>query len=107
MWCSRRVRPTSNGRIVVGQPWMPPLEQGAEGAVEGSGTGLQQHVGAAPGPLHLLALGEALADHRVDRALGHRRRDGGRRPISAKTYVSVLHAISWVELASAREPAAE
>ena len=31
----------------------------------------------------------------------------GRRPISAKTYVSVLHAMSWVGLAAAGEPAAE
>ena len=68
MWCSRRVHPTSSGRIVVGQPWIPPLEQGAEGVVEDSGVGLQQHVSAAPGPLHLLALGEAPADHRIDRA---------------------------------------
>ena len=75
VWCSRRVRLTGAGRIVVGQPWIPPLEQGAGDAVEGSGSGLQQHVGAAPGPLHLLALGKALADHRVDRALGYRRRD--------------------------------
>ncbi len=41
---------------------------------------MQQQVGTAPGPLRLLALGEALADHRVDRALGHRRRDALARP---------------------------
>jgi hypothetical protein len=31
--------------------------------------GLQEEVGAAPGPLHLLAFGEALADHGVHRGL--------------------------------------
>jgi len=50
------------------------LEQGPERAVEGVAADLQQQVGAAAGPLHLLALGEALADHGVDRALGHRGR---------------------------------
>ncbi len=32
---------------------------------------------------------------------------GGGRPISAKTYASVLHAMSWVGLAAAGKPAAE
>lgn len=62
---------TGAGSVVVGQARIPALEQQPEGAVEGAGAGLQQQVGAALGPLHLLALGEALADDRVDRALRH------------------------------------
>jgi len=46
---------------------MPFLEERSERAIERSGSGLQQWVRAALGPLHLLAFGEALADHRVHR----------------------------------------
>ena len=56
--------------IVVGQPRIPALEQCPERAVECPGSGLQQQMGAALGPLHLLPLGETLADDRVHRALG-------------------------------------
>ena len=56
--------------IVVGQPRIPALEQRPERAVERPRSGLQEQVRAALGPLHLLTLGEALADDRVHCALG-------------------------------------
>jgi len=84
VWRSRRCCLTGTRGIVVRQPWIPLLEQGPERAVEGTGAGLQQQVCAPPCPLHLLALGETLADHRVDRALGHGRRDAlaGAEPLA-------------------------
>jgi len=56
--------------IIVGEPRIPALEQWPERAIERPGSGLQQQVRTALGLLHLLALGEALADDGVDRALG-------------------------------------
>ncbi len=56
--------------IVVGQPWIPALEQRPERAVERPRSSLQQQMRAALGPLHLLPLGEALADDGVHRAFG-------------------------------------
>ena len=84
MWCSRRVGLTGAGGIVVRQPWVSTLEHGPDLAVESAGAGLQQEMGASPSPLHLLALGEALADHRVDRAFGHGGRDAlaGAEPLA-------------------------
>jgi hypothetical protein len=72
---SRSGRLSGIDRVVVGQAGVPSLEQRAERAVEGAGSGLLQQVGAAPGPLHLLALGETLSDRGVGRALGHGGRD--------------------------------
>jgi len=58
----------SRDLIVVGsQGRIPSGEQVAQRAVEGFGPGLQEPVGADLRPLHLLLLGEAPADHEVDR----------------------------------------
>jgi hypothetical protein len=58
------------GRIVVGEAGTLFLEERPERAIERPGLGLQQQVRAARCPLHLLAFGEALADHRVHRGFG-------------------------------------
>jgi hypothetical protein len=58
------------GRIVVGEAGIPFLEERPQRAIERPGSGLQQQVRAAFRPLHLLAFGEALADHRVHRGFG-------------------------------------
>ena len=50
------------GRVVVGQPRMPLLEQRLEHAIKGAG--LPHQVDAAPDRPPLLALGETRADHR-------------------------------------------
>jgi hypothetical protein len=66
------------GRVVVREPRIPALEGRPQRSVEeGTGAGLQQQVSAAPYPLHLLLLGEPLAEHRVHRALD----EGGRDPL--------------------------
>ena len=58
MGCSHYL--TGAVRVVVGLPRVPSVEQWPERAIQGASAGLQQQRGAAPGPLHLLALGEAL-----------------------------------------------
>ena len=64
--------------VVDGHGRIPPGEQVAQCAVESFGSGLQEQVGAILGPLHLLLLGEAPADHEVDRGF----REGGRDPLA-------------------------
>src|SRR5689334_13257728 len=61
--------------VVDGHGRVPSGKQVPECAVEGPGAGLQEQMGALFGPLHLLLLGEALADHKVDRGLHERGRD--------------------------------
>ena len=53
--------------VVVGEARVPSFEQWSERTVERTCPDLQEQVGAAFGPLHLLALGEALADDRIHR----------------------------------------
>jgi len=48
-------------------------ETGAERAVVDGAADLEQQIGAAPGPAHLLRLGHAPVDQEVGRALGQRR----------------------------------
>lgn len=55
--------------VVVGQAGKPSFEEGPQGAVEGARASLQQQVRAPRRPLHLLALGESLADDGVHRGL--------------------------------------
>src|SRR5215218_1014282 len=50
-------------------------EAGTERAVADGAADLEQQVGAAPGPAHLLRLGHAPIDQKVGRALGERRPD--------------------------------
>ena len=52
--------------VICGHGRVPSSEGLQQGAVEGLGAGLQEQVGAGLGPLHLLLLGETLADHEVD-----------------------------------------
>ena len=52
------------------------MEVAGELVVEDPGADLQQQVGAAGCPAHLLFLDHALADHLVDRRLGERGGDG-------------------------------
>src|SRR5215210_163416 len=68
--CSRRGGLSSAVSVVVGETWIPALEQGPERAVKRPRARLQQQVGAALGPLHLLTLSKALADYGVDGRLG-------------------------------------
>jgi hypothetical protein len=55
----------TGGVVVVGETRVPSFEQWPERAVERACPELQEQMGAAFGPLHLLTLGEALADHRI------------------------------------------
>ena len=57
-------------RVVVGQAGIAPLEERAQGAIEGSRARLQQKMCTARCLLHLLALGKVLADDGVHRGLG-------------------------------------
>src|SRR3954469_12594333 len=68
--CSRRGGLSSAVSVVVGETWIPALEQRPERAVKRPRARLQQQVGAAFGPLHLLTLSKALADYGVDGRLG-------------------------------------
>src|SRR4051794_19310445 len=68
--CSRRGGLSSAVSVVVGETWIPALEQRPERAVKRPRARLQQQVGAAFGPLHLLTLSKALADYGVDCRLG-------------------------------------
>ena len=54
-------------RIVGGLEALP--EAGAERAVVDGAADLEQQVGPAPGPAHLLRLGQALVDQEIGRAL--------------------------------------
>ena len=51
---------------------VPAVEVAGELVVEDAGADLEQQVGAARGPAHLLFLDHALADDLVDRGLGER-----------------------------------
>src|SRR3982751_2679893 len=68
--CSRRGGLSSAVSVIVGETWIPALEQRPECAVKRPRARLQQQVGAAFGPLHLLTLSKALADYGVDGRLG-------------------------------------
>src|SRR4051794_25591525 len=59
--------------IVGRQEFLP--ETGAERAVVEGAADLEQQIGPAPGPAHLLRLGHAAVDQEVGRALGQRRAD--------------------------------
>src|SRR5206468_6830655 len=59
---------------VVGRQELLP-ETGAERAVVEGAADLEQQIGPAPGPAHLLRLGHAAVDQEVGRALGQRRAD--------------------------------
>jgi hypothetical protein len=61
--------------IVGGHSRVPSGEPVAERAVEDSGVGPQEPVGALLGPLHRLFLGEALVDHDMDGELNEGGRD--------------------------------
>src|ERR671932_827816 len=61
------------GRVVRGDEALP--EAGAERAVVDGAADLQQPVGAAPRPAHLLRLVHAAIDEEVGRALGQRGAD--------------------------------
>ena len=52
--------------VICGHGRVPFSEGLRQGAIEGLGAGLQEQVGTGLGPLHLLLLGKALADHEVD-----------------------------------------
>src|SRR4051794_26554605 len=60
-------------RVVRGEEALP--ETGAERAVVEGAADLEQPIGPAPGPAHLLRLGHAAVDQEVGRALGQRRAD--------------------------------
>src|SRR5206468_6202395 len=59
--------------VVGRQEFLP--ETGAERAVVEGAADLEQQIGPAPGPAHLLRLGHAAVDQEVGRALGQRRAD--------------------------------
>src|SRR3954454_11546224 len=59
--------------VVDRQEFLP--ETGAERAVVEGAADLEQQIGPAPGPAHLLRLGHAAVDQEVGRALGQRRAD--------------------------------
>src|SRR4051795_3811370 len=59
--------------VVGGLETLP--ETGAERAVVEGAADLEQQIGPAPGPAHLLRLGHAAVDQEVGRALGQRRAD--------------------------------
>src|SRR4051794_13056794 len=50
--CSRRDGLIRTASVVVGEPWIPTLEQRAKRSVQGAGARLQQEMSAAFGPLH-------------------------------------------------------
>ena len=58
------------GRMVVGEAGIPFLEERPEFPIQRPRSGLPEQVRATLCPSHLLVLGEALADHRVDRGFG-------------------------------------
>src|SRR5205807_7968730 len=72
--------------VLKGTGGVPPVEGGREIAVERSGAGLEQEVGAFGRPLHRLLLGESLAEQRVDQRLHESRRDrlAGSAPLSSE-----------------------
>src|SRR4051812_28534622 len=59
--------------VVSRQEFLP--ETGAERAVVEGAADLEQQIGPAPGPAHLLRLGHAAVHQKVGRALGQRRAD--------------------------------
>src|SRR6476620_2367571 len=59
--------------VVDRQEFLP--ETGAERAVVEGAADLEQQIGPAPGPAHLLRLGHAAVHQEVGRALGQRRAD--------------------------------
>src|SRR4051795_2121943 len=66
--------------IVGGLEALP--EAGAERAVVDGTADLEQPVGTAPGPAHLLRLGHPAVHQEVGRALGQRRADPPPGPVS-------------------------
>jgi hypothetical protein len=72
--------------IVGGHGRIPGGEQVAQRAVEGSGSGLQEPMGTFLRPLHLLLLGEALADDEVDGGFG----EGGRDDLAMVPALAVV-----------------
>src|SRR3954470_12379673 len=65
---------------VVGRQELLP-ETGAERAVVEGAAELEQQIGPAPGPAHLLRLGHAAVHQEVGRALGQRRADPQPGPV--------------------------
>src|SRR4051794_1201931 len=66
-------------RVVGGLEALP--EAGAERAVVDGAADLEQPVGAAPGPAHLLRFGHPAVHQEVGRALGQRRADPQPGPV--------------------------
>src|SRR3954452_15183000 len=66
--------------VVGGLEALP--EAGAERAVVDGAADLEQPIGAAPGPAHLLRFGHPAVHQEVGRALGQRRADPLPRPMS-------------------------
>src|SRR5690349_12737393 len=65
--------------VVGRQEFLP--ETGAERAVVEGAADLEQQIGPAPGPAHLLRLGHAAVHQEVGRALGQRRADPQPGPV--------------------------
>ena len=52
--------------VIIRHSGIPSLKGWAERSIQGSGSGLHEQMRSCSGPLHLLLLGETLADHGVD-----------------------------------------
>ena len=73
MWGTlRRLGLRGGDIIVVSKARVPPLEERPKRAVQAPRPDLEQQMRPTRRPLHLLALGETFADHRI-----HRRFDEG------------------------------
>src|SRR5690242_5487330 len=66
--------------VVRGEEALP--EAGAERAVVDGAADLEQPIGTAPRPAHLLRFGHATIDEKVGRSLGQRRADPQPGPVS-------------------------
>ena len=72
--------------VICGHGRVPFSKSLRQSAVEGLGPGLQEQVGAGLGPLHLLLLGEALADHEIDGGFD----EGGRDRFRAAPALAIV-----------------
>jgi hypothetical protein len=76
-----------NGLLSCPHARIPPTNDVPERIIEHMPPHLEERVGAAIGPLHLLLLHQPFADHWIHRRLGHRGRD--------QFPVAVLIPIIW------------